>query len=208
MNLNNYLRRYTELPFLIDYLSTKEIVLMSPNSWDDKNDSYYIDRYSEQKSLARVAALCLTESSETYHHWKIFSSGASDVCIEFDKKQLLKHTSDIKGLRSDSVRYYTIDQLKKCSPEEYELPFIKRHAFKDEMEFRIFWESELVGENMFRVEMPLSTINRIILGPWIPKSVSDHVKEVLKGIPDCKNLQICRSTLIDNERWKKLSRNE
>ena len=90
MKLKKYARRYTELPFLIDYLMTKELVLLDPRSWDDRNDSYYIEQYAARKSLQGFAALCLTESPETYHHWKIFSSGSSGVCIEFFKDSLKK----------------------------------------------------------------------------------------------------------------------
>ena len=42
-----FLRRYTELPFLIDFLETKEITLLNPSAWDDRNDSYYLQQYAE-----------------------------------------------------------------------------------------------------------------------------------------------------------------
>jgi N-acyl-L-homoserine lactone synthetase len=39
--MNEILRRCTVLPFLFDYLHTKELALLNPKSWDDKNDSYF-----------------------------------------------------------------------------------------------------------------------------------------------------------------------
>jgi N-acyl-L-homoserine lactone synthetase len=39
--MNEILRRYTDLPFLFDYLHTKELALLNPKSWDDMNDSYF-----------------------------------------------------------------------------------------------------------------------------------------------------------------------
>lgn len=47
------LRRYTELPCLIDYLQTKELALLNPALWDDRNDSYYIEMYAQANSLLR-----------------------------------------------------------------------------------------------------------------------------------------------------------
>lgn len=202
MRLKKYARRYTELPFLIDYLRTKELVLLDPRSWDDRNDSYYIEQYVVRKSLQGFAALCLTESPETYHHWKIFSSGSSGVCIEFYKDELKKHASKCLKLRAESVEYCTIQQLRDDPLDEDELPFIKRYAFQDEKEFRLFWGSDTESSKIFRLGVPLSAINRIILSPWLPKEVVDHVKATLKSIPGCSSLKIYRSSLVENDQWK------
>jgi hypothetical protein len=83
--MSGAIRRYTELPFLLDFLRTREIALLSPSSWDDKNDAHYLDAYAKAKAEAKsaspgaVRALCMTEASETYHHWKVFSSGSSGM---------------------------------------------------------------------------------------------------------------------------------
>lgn len=61
-------KRYTDLPSLIQILMNRELTLLDPSSWDDKNDSYFISTYKEKKQLQSVLALCFTKKSETYHH--------------------------------------------------------------------------------------------------------------------------------------------
>ncbi len=207
------LRRYTELPFLIDYLRTKEITLLSPKTWDDKNDAYYVDVYAAAEPLRKVFALCLTEASETYHHWKVFSSGSSGICIVFKKDKIVEWANKIADLRAQTVDYRTINQCKKSRPKLEELPFVKRVAFKDEREFRLFAATKgekSMGEMppFLRLKLPFVTIDRIVLNPWLPESVADHVKATIKGIEDCKSLKVYRSTLIENESWKSFAKQE
>lgn len=45
------LRRYTELPHLIDFHQTKELALLNPALWDDRNDSYYIEQFALANGL-------------------------------------------------------------------------------------------------------------------------------------------------------------
>jgi len=199
------LRRYTELPFVIDFLQTKELVLLSPSTWDDKNDSFFIEKYAEKKGVLSTSALCLTDCYETYHHWRIFSSGSSGVCIEFNKENFIKNTALVPDLRTEPVKYYSIKDLEGLYPEDNDLPFLKRYAFKDENEFRLFRESSKPNNDVFRFKMPVSAIQRIILSPWLPPAVSDHIKETLKSIPGCTSIPIYRSSLVENEQWKKIA---
>ena len=74
-----FLNRYTSLPVLLDMLVHKKIVLLKPSSWEDKNDSYYMERYREERNLETLVAICFTKKRETFHHWKIFTNGASGV---------------------------------------------------------------------------------------------------------------------------------
>ena len=200
--MEHSLRRYTELPFVIDYLQTNELALLDPSTWDDKNDSYFIKRYADDKGALSTAALCLTECYETYHHWSIFSNGTSGVCIEFNKDKFRAQLKGINKLRAETVQYKAIDELKTSPPSVNELPFLKRYAFKDENEFRLFWESEKPDCSIFKIKMPLTVVERIILSPWLPQSVVSHVKTTLKSIPGCEFIKIYRSTLVENEDWK------
>ncbi|CDT85981.1 conserved hypothetical protein [Vibrio coralliirubri] len=203
--MEHSLRRYTELPFVIDYLQTKQLVLLDPSTWDDKNDSYFIKQYAKEKNALSTAALCLTECHETYHHWSIFSNGTSGVCIEFNKEKFNNNIVGIENLKAKRVDYKAINILKTCPPTVDDLPFLKRYAFNAENEFRLFWESEEPNHSIFKVSMPLSAIERIILSPWLPPSVAEHVKCTLKSISGCSDIRIHRSTLVENEDWKKLS---
>jgi hypothetical protein len=202
LKLSNYCRRYTELPFLIDFLTTKELALLNPALWDDRNDAFYLDLYARKAGLKSTRALCLTQASETYHHWKIFSSGPSGVCVEFYKEKLLAHAKKTPDLRAESVKYRKIADLRSMSPELEELPFLKRYAFQDEHEFRLFVVQQSEEAGPVRIKMPLSTISRVVLSPWLPKSAADNVKKAIASIKGCKSLSVFRSTLVENEQWK------
>jgi len=201
-----FLRRYTELPFLIDFLETKEITLVNPKFWDDRNDSFYLQQYGESKGLDSIYSLCLTETNETYHHWRVFSYGASGICIEFHKGILLDRVSRIEELRGEPVRYKTLDEMRSKPPEIEELPFLKRHAFSDEMEFRLFVARQKESGVTFRVPVGLDAISRVMLSPWLPKEVAKQTKSALRSIRGCSKLKIYRSTLIGNESWKKFAK--
>lgn len=202
-----FLRRYTELPFLIDYLETKEIALLNPKSWDDRNDSYYLQQYGVTTGQDSIYSLCLTETNETYHHWRVFSHGASGVCIEFHKGRFIDSVRNIDGLRAESVIYRTLDEMRFSPPETEDLPFLKRYAFGDEMEFRLFLARSNEESATFRVPVALDAISKIMLSPWLPKEVAKQAKSALRSIRGCSKLKIYRSTLVENEAWKKFARN-
>lgn len=202
------LRRYTERPYLIDLLRTCELTLVSPASWDDQNDSFYLNLYAQRTEQSNVFALCLTEASETYHHWKVFSSGTSGVCIEFKRDPLLTWVRKQDGLSGAPVSYKTLKYLRARRPSLDELPFWKRKAFADELEFRLFYASSDKPTYLKRFTFNLSYISRIVLNPWLPRSVADQVKATLLEIPGCETMKIYRSTLVDNESWKSLAANK
>jgi hypothetical protein len=81
--------RYTNLAATLHMLRTRNITLLNPATWDDTNDSYFMSEYKRLKNAKSVLALCFAESEESYHHWRIFSSGGDGVRIEFDKPALL-----------------------------------------------------------------------------------------------------------------------
>ena len=199
------LRRYTELPYVIDYLQTEELALLNPASWDDRNDSFYIEEYARQSGAKSVYALCLADCAETYHHWRVFSHGSGGTCIQFKREEFLTAISKVKGLRSEGVRYKTINELRHAKPTLDELPFLKRFAFQNEGEFRLFYTSKTKGPPINRITVPLTCVDRIILSPWLPNVVADRVKKTLKSIPGCSRVKIYRSTLVENEDWKKMA---
>jgi hypothetical protein len=199
---NDLLRRYTDLPALLHLLKTKCITLFDPKLWDDKNDSHYIEVYREQKGLKAVLALCFTEASERYHHWKVFSGNASGVCIVFHKTKLLENINRNDVVKCSKVIYKKLNDIEANRPVIDDYPFVKRHPFRDDEEFRIIYEdlNSCMETKDFPIE--LSCISGIVLSPWAPKSVIDSVRAVIKDIEDCYKLKITKTTLVDNARWK------
>jgi len=203
--METLLRRYTELPYVVDYLRTEELALLNPATWDDRNDSFFIEEYARRSGAKSVYALCLADCAETYHHWRVFSHGSSGACIQFKRKEFLTAISKVEGLRSEAVSYKTINELRRVKPALNELPFLKRFAFQNEGEFRLFYTSETKEPPIQRIPVPRHCVDRIILSPWLPNVVADRVKETLKSIPGCSNVKMYRSTLVENEDWKNLA---
>ena len=126
------------------------------------------------------------------------------MCIEFKKDELITHALKVKGLRAEPVSYSTIKELRATKPKPEQLPFLKRQAFRDEAEFRLFVAHHEPFSVPIRFAVPTNVLNRIVLSPWIPKSVSDQVKATIKEMAGCKTLKVYRSTLVENEGWKQL----
>jgi hypothetical protein len=201
---STHLRRYTDLTALIFLLNEKKITLLDPESWDDSNDSYYLSIYKEKKNLKSVLALCFSETGETYHHWRVFANGSGGVCIKFKRSSFLKALKKQLGVRMRQVKYLTLDEIEGMTLSVKDLPFLKRYAFEHECEYRIVYESDSKKMRKLDIPIPLSCIDKITLSPWMPPDFSSHIKRVLRGIQGCESLDIVRSTLIGNERWKSL----
>ena len=199
------LRRYTELPYVVDYLLTEELALLNPATWDDRNDSFYIEEYARQSQFKSIYALCLADCAETYHHWRVFSHGSGGACIQFKRDEFMAEIAKVDGLRSEKVKYKTIDALRRAAPTLDELPFLKRYAFQNEDEFRLVYATKTEGQPIHRIKVPRKCIDCVILSPWLPSEVADRVKETLKTIPGCSEVKIYRSTLVENHDWKKMA---
>jgi hypothetical protein len=83
------LKRYTDIPALIYMLQKSEITLLDPASWDDKNDIFFLQQYKSKKELKTLLALCFTQASETFHHWKVFANGSSGYALPLSKVSCL-----------------------------------------------------------------------------------------------------------------------
>ena len=198
MTSSNKLNRFTTLPFLIELLKTKKLVLLNLKTWEDHNDTDILLDYKEKQNITGLLALCFTDESETIHHWKAFSSGESGCCIEFDKTKLLDHLSKDKRIEHKKVNYPTIIGSSKVTQQD--IPFTKRLPYKCENEYRVIMKHE---ENvMFHaVDIELDFITKITLSPNLPKPTFDTLQEVLKTLMDGHNTPINPSSLFQNSDW-------
>jgi hypothetical protein len=203
--LNKLLRRYTNIPSLLYILRKRQITLLDPETWDDQNDSHYLSVYREKKSLQCVLALCFTQVSETYHHWRVFADGSAGICITFTREQLLAALKKKIDVTARSVKYLTLNEMGKKDLKVSQLPFLKRYPYEDEREFRMIYESKTAKLNALDVPISLKCIERVTLSPWTPKALVGALRETIREIPGCDKMGISRSTLISNERWKNYS---
>jgi hypothetical protein len=200
------LHRFTNLAAAIHMLRARKITLLDPNTWDDKNDAYFMAEYKRQKGLATLLALCFADCDETYHHWRVFSHGSDGVRIDFEKRALLSAFAGDTHVIHGDMRYKLIKDLR--TPRDFavdDLPFLKRYPFRDEKEFRIIYADQTATALTKDYPLDLLAIKRITLSPWIVRDLADSIIKTLHQIEGCKQIKIYRSTLIDNAEWKKFA---
>jgi hypothetical protein len=202
--MSHALKRYTELPFLLHMLRGREIALLSPASWEDRNDALYIEHYRADQGHKSVFALCLTRASTTYHHWKVFAGSTSGVCIYFNE-QPLKDWASANGIRFEDVEYLSLRRARKDPPKGENLPFRKRHAFEDEVEVRLLYSSNEQTGAIKSFKFDLAIIDKVEVNPWLSQSVFGAVRESITCIDGCQSLTVEKSTMLDNEEWAKLA---
>jgi hypothetical protein len=164
-----------------------------------------MEAFQMRSGAKSVLALCFAEAPETYHHWRVFSSGSDGVCLEFDTAKLQEAAASHPRFKCGSVEYRTIDLAASKGIQTEDLPFVKRFPFRDEKEFRIISVHRSEVREFDRLKISLSAIKRITLSPWMPRPLSEAVKTTLKGIKGCTNLRVYKSTLVENERWKRVA---
>jgi hypothetical protein len=198
------LRRYTSLPLLISALQRRALTLVNPRGWKDRNDSHFLAAYKTKGKFRSVLTLCFSEAKEAAHHWEVFAPGMSGVCISFDPVALMKAVTWEGRVIARKVSYRTIRAASEKTLKIADLPFLKRRAYRAEREFRLIYASATEEVATYDLPVPLNSIDRIYLSPELPEAVADEVKGAIRGIKGCGGLEIHRSTLSSDPRWKEL----
>jgi hypothetical protein len=102
------------------------------------------------------------------------------------------------------VKYVMINDANRCPPAVNGLPFTKRYPYNAEKEVRIIYESNQEKYNSFNLPIDISSLQRVTLSPWLPLPLRDSLVKTIKQINGCEDLQVYRSTLLENERWKRV----
>ncbi|MBJ6122312.1 DUF2971 domain-containing protein [Sphingomonas mollis] len=185
---------------LIDLLTNRRLALTRTAHWADRNDHLALAEYGQRMGSKQVYAVCLTEASETFHHWQIFAGGQTGVCVAFDKEKLVAATephhlaASVRYLRFDQAREHRISELN-------ELPFLKRAGFSDEKEFRIIALSDDETKDAIDCHIPVEAITRITFSPLVPPALVSATKSALLKIDGCEHLTIGQSLLTNNPQW-------
>ena len=180
---------------------TSRLTLLSPSTWDDGNDRHYLEQYQAAKSAGSVLALCFSRAPETYHHWRVFTSGSEGVCIEFHPQSLIDALPNT--VRSGDVSYVMVKDITANANDVERWPFLKRYPFRDEKEFRLLCSAPETSVMARSFTIPLEAVRRVTTSPWLPQALHESVKSLLRTIPGCDKLDIRKTTLVDNEQWKK-----
>lgn len=201
--LKTHVRRYVSIAAAIDILQRGRLPLLNPDRWDDRNDAYFMARYKEAKAINGLYALCAAGCSETYHHWRVFTTGSDGACLELRRDLMEAGLKNTPGVTCGWVDYLKLDQAAALTAADVDrLPFVKRHGFTDEHEFRIILESSEPQAPARPIALAPDWISAIYLNPWMPDTVADSVKQTLRAVAGRPRLAIRHSRLIDNTRWK------
>jgi hypothetical protein len=199
------IRRYTDFPAAMRILRHRQITLLSPSTWDDQNDRNMMEAFQRSNRSKCVLALCFAQSKETYHHWKIYAGTSNGVCIKFDKAKLFAAVVQ-QGVVADVVNYETIPNIVfNIQPPPHKLPFLKRSAYSDERELRLVWQSATECLSYKDFDIPIDAITEITINPWAPLPLAEEMKLCLKSLPDCSEIAIFKSQLIDHGAWRQLA---
>ncbi len=196
------LSRFTTLPVLLDLLRRKKLVLLNPDTWEDRNDAKIILEYKKRKKIPNLFAVCFGIGDETIHHWKTYANGISGCCIKFEEESLLNSFKRKRNFRWGDVEYMKVKKAENTKIPIDRIPFTKRWPYRCENEFRILWEGK-TDRSTIDVPIDFNSINKITISQGIPAEVYKSIKELLRdeiGNPEHK---INRSTLFENKRWIK-----
>lgn len=201
--LDDTLKRYTSISAVIDMLCRKELALLDPQTWDDRNDRYFMALYKEYAKAKGLYAACFTQVAETYHHWRVFGGAADGACVEFRRAAFEKHIAGNLDIRAEEVEYFYVkdaENITKGKPDR--LPFMKRMGFEPEAEYRVIAKSGDEQAPALALPIDLKLIRQVYINPWLPESIYKSLKSVMSGIEGCGHIKISRSGLIDSQRWK------
>lgn len=203
--------RYTSITGVIDILRRKQLAILNPQQWDDRNDKFFMELYQEHKRAKGIYALCAAMRTETYHHWRVFTGGASGACIVLKRAPLEEYLTSVSSrpaapvtaVRFGEVTYLKLPQVRKIDRADIDrLPFLKRYGFTDEAEFRIVIETEAEQQGAIYINCEPDWIDRIYINPWLPKEQAVSLIETLKEIGGSSKIKISRSRLIDSDTWR------
>lgn len=195
-----HLKRFTKLPYLLDYLEIGKLVLLDPGRWDDKNDTEVILAYKKRKEKKNLFALCFSYGHETIHHWKTFANGSEGCYIKFDSEKLIAIFKSDDKLRHGEVEYKRVADVKPGTLSLDKMPFTKRKAYECENEYRVIWEGD-EDRNGYELTVPLETVQLIKFSQQMPQEDYERIKEQLESnFKELKN-KIDRSKIYENKIW-------
>jgi hypothetical protein len=191
------LHRYTNVSELDHLLENKKIRFSCWKHWDDENDKSILDIY--QKSIRKsVFILCLTNSSETIHHWNSYARN-NGCRIMFNWEVLYKYLSK-SGVIFKQVEYIKYAELKIKKIELNDLPFIKRHPYHIEKEYRLL-KKMISGSNEFSLKVGLDIIQEISLSPFNTSNQNAKIKnKLIKKYPSLEK-KFSNSKIINFDNW-------
>lgn len=77
-------------------------------------------------------------------------------------------------------------------------------GYRDEKEFRLIYTDRHAKIDAKGIKIDLSCVKEVVLSPWIPEALADAVETTIRNAyENCQSIKVRRTTLLENERWKR-----
>ena len=214
------LRHYTSLPRLIEILSEKQIPMMNPAFWIDKNDAFSVNESSD----SAVGVICFSDTEqELSHMWENYAKRGIGVCVLFYKEGIKKLINGKNNYKLNKITYLRFkknkdtwvlydENVKFKIKEKSELAFVKRIPYCEEHEYRLAFFSDqnrkICGNVVSFLQINFSLkdlIHEIYLSPFLDKEQEKDVKCLLEAyLKECKlsEIKVKISKMAEDVRWR------
>jgi hypothetical protein len=203
---NDYLYIYTGVEYMFKTVQNNTLYLTNPSKWPDRNDAKQLEAYRKEHGCSAVRVLCLSKNRDSLFHWNAIKEKPENRCfIQFYRPELLASLKNHKDIQFKKVQYQKIVEAQrevKSKPLSIEkLPFLKRHPYRVESEWRIVWLGNS-QDKLKEIEISPKAISGVTISQDMKDSDFDSCKTQLI---DCglKSKQIHHSTLNGNENFLK-----
>ncbi|WP_300922901.1 hypothetical protein, partial [uncultured Desulfovibrio sp.] len=148
------------LPFeyAVNLFQNNELFFSKPSSWDDPYEK--LNDYSNEKHTRVILAQCWCKTGYSDAMWRIFSQRkclknyGPGIQIRTHVSELKNIINDVKDeynfkLYSSSVNYISLRKYREIIKTEsrIKMAFIKRYAFRHELEYRFLINSSISNKN-------------------------------------------------------------
>jgi hypothetical protein len=185
-------------------LRFRKITILAPETWDDQNDTHFLSRYKDSRpDIKSLLALCMTDASDTYHHWRVYAGSPSGVQIRFKPSAFMSWVDDQPNAKIGRVEYLRVYEFEKATDDLTRLPFLKRKAFRDEDEIRLIVEDTETERLAYLLPFDLTIIKEIKLSPWLAEPLVETVIETLADAyngpkSEWERIKVKRTSLLKN----------
>lgn len=182
-------------------------------NWEDKNDSYGVQRYAELQNGKKVLVLCFCTTKGNVYHWNSLKKKSVPttkkqtktekytdlMCsINIKKEEFFSYVRALEGFREPKyVDYCNNAEILKKDKES--MPYLKRLEYQIENEIRILY----VGD---RTDVLIPNIQRFIASITIDSSNPELYKlaeDTLVNQYGIGKKQIKKNGFTDSKVWKR-----
>lgn len=196
-----FFRKYMPLGRALDTLK-QGMYLADPEKWEDGNDKICVYRYAEIFKQS-VRAICVTEGTEKYHHWRSYSEPGLMVALLLPKKAFIAQWGALASpdyqTRHAPVSYFPIRQAAEIAPAD--LVFSKFNGYESEQEYRFVAMADRLESLPQRLPLSAATVKGIIVNPWADNDLVEAIRIAVNAISPFASLSVTKSTVLGKDKW-------